>query len=261
MSDETTTVDLSEFNVQATVNFFDYLPRTEMEIKAIRYLHQCLGLGIDTNGETLTTHANIVNNIAIDKIKYRYQTYKLHADCFFPKGHEVAHDALAIAVICDEYTADICDPPPEPEAPEGWQNDNDNHKSKISALADENTLEEACALWEQAAEMEGEGIPDDMPPIQPEIFFLAHINAMESMLEIQSRLDSYDNDGLADILESDIRAIRTFVMPQTALGAELLEITNIVEDEILPRMIIEPHELPNHGLKVISTEPPAPLPQ
>lgn len=256
-----TPVDLSEFNVQATIDFFEFLPRTETEIQAIRFLHKCVDLGMGSESNTKTEQGSFINDVAIEKIRLRYELYKLHTDYFFPKGYEADHDSLSIAIICDEYTGDINEPLQPPEPPEGWFNDNDNFLRRHDGFTNEDSIEYAYAIWEKATELTGDGLQDDEPLPAPEIFFLAHINAMQSLREIQGRLESYDNDGLADILQSDIRSIRSFALPQTALGAELLELADQVEDSILPLMILEQRELPHNGLKVVATEPSSPEPQ
>lgn len=244
------------FNAEAAVGYFGFLPQTPTEKQAIRFLYQCMDYNFGGKEDTSEEHAEMIGNVTIEKIKFRYELYKLHGDLFFPSDYKANHEALSIAVICDEYTGNINEKLEEPEPPEDWVNDNDNFPVRDDGFSDPNEVGNAYAIWDKATDLEGAGLIDDAPLLAPEIVFLAHINVMEAIREMEKTFDDYTQEQLTDILAHDFRAARDFILPSTSIGLALQDYMDQMESRILASIVIRPEEMPNRGLKVVTTEGP-----
>jgi len=236
MTDSVEPVSLASFNVNAVLNYFDFLHCTQAEQKSMQYLYRCVQEDLLRGRSSVSEHAQSVVHETITKMQFRYELFKLHVPHFFPLGYEPKMDALAIAVICDEYTGFINEELNEADYPDGWEPANQNTKRRDDGFGDDEAVKDAYDLFDNAVELEALGLPDDAPMPPHEVLFLAHLNAMHSLSQIEEKLGDVKGLEFADItkdLNEMDEIIKSYLCPHTSMGVALQEYRDTLERRLL----------------------------
>lgn len=158
-----------------------------------------------------------------ESIEFRYCLFKEFEEDFF-KGQKIERDALAIAVICNEYTPHINEP---------CQDKDGNLKPQYDGV-DTELAELANIFWEESVSLESRG--SLAYEVSPESIFLAHIIAMEAFAKYEAEMDEEDGNGYEDetlsgIVNKDIPAIRAFLRLDTEIGQQLKNVIDHFQDQ------------------------------
>ncbi len=155
--------------------------------------------------------------LTIEGIEFRYLLFKEFVEDFF-MGANFDRDALAIAVICNEYVPHINKP---------CQDKDGKLKPQYDGV-DARHAECANILREESVSLESKGsLPYE---VLPESIFLAHVIAMEAFETHKGNMDEYEDDTLYNIINEDIPAVRAFLRLDTEIGRQLDRILVEIEE-------------------------------
>lgn len=183
-------------------------------------------------------------DLTYDKTQKRYELYRLYAPYFFPKDHEIDHDALVTAIICDEYIVHANELIQNPQDPEECMMRDDGF--------DEDVLLRASILFDECLNFDIQNPPD---VTMPELAFLLHVNAFETLEEIQSSLNEneFEFSELRKILEEDLEEIRMMAWTWTEFGRDIRKFADHLATEIEEMICPQPPRKPH-----LSLVPPLP---
>jgi hypothetical protein len=211
-TEEKTVVGFAPFHETGILEHFFLSAHNDADARALRFMHAVMGDELKT-ANTNRAHKNqVANEIAIEKVEFRYDLFKTYVESFFPFDYKPDVEALIIATICDEYVSYAAPPEEGPDFP----------PSPLHNFLDHETVYRAMALWEKACGIEGNGIPTD-EPVAYESIFLAHINALENLRELEEMMGEYSPEDLGHIMNKDLAPIAYFVDTRTEIGKVLQE--------------------------------------
>lgn len=254
--------NLSEFNAAQVERHFllspekDIIPEKKIERQSMRYLFNVMAEEF-SNGKTTRLERNqIAAEVVIEKIAFRYNLAKEYIKDFFPRTYKVDYQPLMLAVICDEYVAKINEIYNQDHAP----HDNDNYSPSMVTFRNNNIdydiADRACAIWEDAIEMQKGGLApldiEEEPPL--ETVFLAHINALGILQELEQKdFADMSKEDLNDILDNDLAPMREFVHDGKKIGEILKHYMGHIESQIMavlrpPLLLSAPPPKPSFSL-------------
>ncbi len=205
----------TEFNGEQVIGYFNVPPDDHAVRAAMHYTFRMHKDELPHN-TSLSERCKLAASLTIQAVEYRYTLFKEMIDDFF-QGSETERDALAIAVICNEYTPHINEP---------CQDKDGNLKTQFDGI-DEDLGERANILWEEAVNLQSRGsLPYE---VSPESIFLAHVQVFEDFAKYEADEDAgeeFEDGAIDSIINKDIPAIRCFIRPETEIGAELNNFLN-----------------------------------
>ncbi|PZO85766.1 MAG: hypothetical protein DI626_07120 [Micavibrio aeruginosavorus] len=205
-------VSLSSFNAHSVMGELNIAPEMKHEMVAIRFVHSVMKSELRAQSRVTQNHA--ASEVTSEKISFRYELFRSFADDFFAMDHGIKMDALSTAVICDELIEHANEPlQPTPEEEESGA----PHRSRNDGF-DADILHSACIFFEEALHIEQMGILDDAPAFERESFFLAHVNAIGNLRDIEESFDEYSPEDLFSIRDKDLSLIPRFMNRDTQIG-------------------------------------------
>lgn len=218
---------MSDFNGDGVVRYFNLSPSDMTDHAAMKYMYrtmrdEILGKSAEARQE--------LTQITIEKIEFRYHLYQNFVEDFF-FGDAYDKQALALAVVCDEYVNHIN----EPYADQVHDDDGSEEGAEIPHKDDgfdEDLVLRACTIWEEATVYETGAVGDNQDELTPESLFLAHINVFENLRDHEERCEEYEEHEIREILEQDIPAARSFARQGTEIGNHLMKFLAHMEQEL-----------------------------
>lgn len=211
----------NEFNGDQVVSHFGVAPHQTVIIAAMNFMFRTFKEVYPTEATDLKGRSKEVAIQTQTEIDNRYDLFKELCDDI-PKKRKFDIDALAVAVICDEYVLHINEPR---QAPNG---DIVDHYDGI----EEDLAKRAQRLWEEACDL----LDGSIPPREcsAEAIILGHILPFRNLNE---HIEEFAKDPDADYSEilDLISAIRLFADKKTNIGMNLIAIVNDIEQELLAR--------------------------
>lgn len=230
-------VSLSSFNAHSVMGELNIAPDMKAETTAIRFVHSMLKNELRAQSSVTKNHA--ASEITIEKVSFRYDLFRSYADEFFAMEDGVKMDALSTAVICDEFINHAN----EPLQPTADEEENDAPVRHRDDGFDIVMLTDACLFYDEAQTMEQTGIPDDEIVFEKESYFLAHVNVIENLRDIEESFDDYTIEDLIAIRDKDFTHVPDFIRPDTQIG-----------------QVLQGY-LAHMGKRIDALREPAPLPQ
>lgn len=238
---------MSAFNGDEVVNHFNLSPAKSTDHAAMKYMYRTMKDEIPARSAEARQE---ITQLTIEKIEFRYDLYKRFVEDFF-FGDPYDKDALALAVICDEYVNHINEPYQDEVHDQDGAEEGTDIPHKNDGFDDELVLR-ACTIWEEATVYESGAVGDNQDELSPESLFLAHIHVFENLREHEERAHEYEEHEIREILKKDIPAARSFAKQGTEIGNHLLKFLAHMEQEL--SVHIAPKEPP------LLLPPPRPRP-
>ena len=248
-------IKFGQFTVaQLLEHFFISAQPPGVESQALRFMFAVLGDELPKNTTNQAVQNTATQEIAIEKIEFRFDMLREHAENFLPRKHKPDMAALTLAVICDEYL-EYAAPPQDVEV---------DGSSPLHAYLDHDTVYRAMTIWDEAVAIESSGLREDTP-VSGEALLLAHINAMQHLRELEQDFDEYEPAELLSALQKELAPIPAFAVWDFDLGQVLLECYDDMKDRItqvqpaaasLPAAV--PAATPRPALRLVADNDPAP---
>ena len=229
---------LSDFNANAAMQEFgmDPLDQTPDAI-SVRFIFKRLqDEGLDA--KTLRGRKNLVE-LTKEKIHQRIMMLEEYGENFGVEHGKHRYDALLSAIICDEQIQ---------SANTQLQDQKGNITGYENDGFDPDLLELAQHYHDQALDIVTQ--PNlDISSVMPESLFLAHLNTLQSLNDIDIPFEDLELDELEDFIQHELPAIRNFSAIHTDIGKE---VSNLAEDwaaeinRILDEFAPEPPKSPSH---------------
>lgn len=239
-------IKFSNFTADQVRDQFFLSAHHTVETAAIRYLFAMMQEELNIRTGSKAENNVQVGKATIEKISFRFDLFKEFSGQFFAFDDKPDRLALVLAVICDEYINHAA--PPE--------EDEDFKPEPLHNYLDHAMVRRAVAMWEEAIEIETIGLCDETT-YQRESLFLAHINAMEHLRDIELSLDGFDNEELEKTLK-DLERITALTDKSTKIGKVLAEFTGIVTAQVKEVLSETPPPAPRPAFRVINGDKPAP---
>lgn len=171
-------------------------------------------IGIHQNGVTRTIRDRETYYASKEEIEYRYIMFKIYYDDFFrgePQDSMSERDATIIATIGNSLLPDI-----------GKLKIFNKHIPFPQKRLMKDALNAAHGIWDEAVELGLGLISKECPPTRSALF-LAHINALYDVAEIQTHFEDITWGELQDRLRDAVIPTFSFVDYSTAIGRKLNE--------------------------------------
>ncbi len=171
-------------------------------------------IGIHQNGVTRTIRDRETYCASKEEIEYRYIMFKTYYNDFFrgePQDSMSERDATIVATIGNSLLPDI-----------GKLAIFNKHIPTPQRRLTRDALNAAHGIWDEAIELGLGLISKECPPTRSALF-LAHINALYDIAEIQTHFEDITLDELQTRLRDTILPAFSFVDYTTAIGRKLNE--------------------------------------
>ena len=214
---------LSDFGFEVVVAHFKLTKEQRHEHAAMRTVFRDCIEFIPTFSDAENARIRAAD-IAIKKIEPRYRLFIAHADDFFKNLEKYNKSALAWAVVANDLVSDAC---------ENSENSEDSTNLQ--------TLRKGQRIWEDACAILAD---EDLPnyTFAPESFFLAHVDAIEDLTDLELHLDGWSLGELIDKKNDGFSVFKKFLRQDTSLGQVLAAQISIVEDRIAAFIDTQPQE-------------------
>ncbi len=180
-------------------------------IMAVKFLYKCMYDSLPSALNKAERAQNAIN-LCVGKIGKRLETFNLYSDFFFPTDYKPNHDALMIALICDEFTPAI-------NAEITLQ---DGTKKKYFEGIDDALTQRAINISKATQDLCDFGILDEDEKIIPlEAIFIAHVYAVDLCNEIKTDFDKQSIIALKSIKKSELKNSESFLRTETMIGIDL----------------------------------------
>ena len=239
-------IKFSNFTADQVRDQFFLSAHHTVETAAIRYLFAMIQEELNIRTGNKAENNLEVGKATTEKISFRFDLFKEFSDTFFRFDKKPDMQALVLAVICDEYINHAA--PPE--------EDEDFKPEPLHNYLDHAMVRHAMAIWEEAIEIETIGLSGEIT-YQRESLFLAHINAIERLREIELSFDGFDEEELQKTLAALERTV-TFTDKDTKIGVILAEFTGVVTAQVKEALDEAPPPAPRPTFRVINGDKPAP---
>lgn len=246
-------INLKSFGSDLVTDYFGFLESTKIEQDSMRFIYKILGGEVSSKSGHQLDRIQTIAGISIEKIQFRFEMFKHHAKFFPLSSAPEEYDALSIAVICDEYTPHINERL-QKDFEEGDDIEDEEELPHRDDGIDELLSGRASYIWEAAGDIELHGVPEDLEFPEPEAVFLAHINVMTNLREMEDELDDCPVERLEEIIKKDFPRYKTFLCPHTTIGADTQEWMKRIETSI--NSILSPPPPPTRPqLRLVPTGP------
>lgn len=215
--------ELSEYSIEAVYTALGVNEDQDELREAVRFVYRQ-----NVSGEFKYTNPSVALTKTIEYVSPRFDALRYYEDDFFPEdNHE--HDALIIAVICDEMIAEANN--------FRIRDQEDGPTDDLPDFGDDYAVNRAERIHDEAVDLVQRGLlPDE--EVSPEAVFLAHTNCIRDLLAEIVTIDDCEDDDLAT-LRRNVAHAKSFLRPDTRLGQELSSVIDEVTREIdarLPRL-------------------------
>jgi len=245
------TSHLSSYTADALLREFDIPDPASIQAISLRYLFKRMAEEIPRKDLSRMRHNKFILEAVKDKVNFRYALYGGFIENFVETvsdfGKFLDEDALIAAVICDGEINRANEPLPDEEIEEYGL---PKHTVRDDGF-DDGVLCRACIIWEQACELsQGTRSKEEIGRLASESLFLAHINAMGALAELEEYFDTYDQNELLTFRHVTIPAIRSFTQMNTDIGYRLAKFCDIAQERIVGELepILRPSNLQNPRL-------------
>lgn len=249
MTDKTKPFLYIDFNADQVLAKFGF-DRDSDEGKAALFVYDVL-YAAQSPGMDRLTRSQSAAKAAIEHIEFRYNLYKEHAQEFFCHGKEFNRRAFVLAVISGNLL---------PEAQKAHESAKENPDAKsrfIGEYLNDAAVEDGIEILEEVdSMMMGAWFFPEKDPYT-ESFFIAHIDAMQQLYDLEKNFEAYSRDELQTFMQEKMKPYETFVQPQTSFGASLEEYARIVRRKIEERLS-EPQKPKRPFLRLVTQDFPGP---
>lgn len=207
-----TVTSLGKYNAQSVIKALGIPEDDYIAHQSVRFVFRQLYEEFRPISQNALQANEMTADKTFQKIKHRYDLARLYENYFFPSDHCYDRDPFMVALICDGFVTNINEPIQDPSDSEESIMRDDGFDNDVACVAN--------IIWEGANELAGKGIPED-DKFSFESAFLAHINILEDLMDIESSFNEFEPKKLSDILNNDIVVWRNFIFTWTAIGAYL----------------------------------------
>ncbi len=209
---------LSDFGFEIVVAHFKLTKEQDHELMAMRFVYMNTLKEAPSFSDAMTIRQRVAD-ITKDKISFRYSLYQKYADDFFKEAEDYQRGPLAWAVICKDLESSLC------------HSEDDDLTESVSRK----TIDRACTIIaESHSIITRENIPGYR--YKPESFFMAHIEAMEEVADLEKSYPDLSLDELRDMLDTIKEATSDYLRLDTKIGEELSSLIAIADEKIERRL-------------------------